>query len=160
MIEKHIILEDIDPVVFYGANNCHMQMIKALFPKLRIIARDNVIKVMGEEGETSQFERFIAEVQAWCNKYNSLKDEVILEIFNGNRPVVEKEGDVIVFSISGRPITPRTENQLRLVKAYEQNDIGMLRTTFVDFYRKALERMGSLCEAYVKAKDLSYAEIS
>ncbi|MBR5964335.1 MAG: PhoH family protein [Bacteroidaceae bacterium] len=123
MIEKHIILEDIDPVVFYGANNCHMQMIKALFPKLRIIARDNVIKVMGEEGETSQFERFIAEVQAWCNKYNSLKDEVILEIFNGNRPVVEKEGDVIVFSISGRPITPRTENQLRLVKAYEQNDM-------------------------------------
>lgn len=123
MIEKHIILEDIDPVVFYGANNCHMQMIKALYPKLRIIARDNVVKVMGEEEEIANFERFISEVQAWCSKYNSLKDEVILDIFNGNRPIVEKEGDVIVFSISGRPITPRTENQLRLVKAYENSDM-------------------------------------
>lgn len=123
MIEKHIVLEDVDPVVFYGANNCHMQMIKALYPKLRIIARDNVIKVMGEEEETTLFEHFIDEVQSWCNKYNSLKDEVILDIFNGNRPIVEKEGDVIVFSISGRPIMPRTENQLRLVKAYEQNDM-------------------------------------
>ena len=123
MIEKHIVLEDVDPVVFYGANNCHMQMIKSLFPKLRIIARDNVIKVMGEEEGTALFEHFIDEVQSWCNKYNSLKDEVILDIFNGNRPIVEKEGDVIVFSISGRPITPRTENQLRLVKAYEQNDM-------------------------------------
>lgn len=123
MIEKHIVLEDVDPVVLYGANNCHMQMIKALYPKLRIIARDNVIKVMGEEEETTLFEHFIDEVQSWCNKYNSLKDEVILDIFNGNRPIVEKEGDVIVFSISGRPIMPRTENQLRLVKAYEQNDM-------------------------------------
>lgn len=123
MIEKHIILEDIDPVVFYGANNCHMQMIKALYPKLRIVARDNILKVMGEEDELEAFERFIKEVCSYCSKYNSLKDEVILDIFNGNRPIIEKEGDVIVFSITGRPITPRTENQLKLVKAYEQNDM-------------------------------------
>ena len=123
MIEKHIVLEDIDPVVFYGANNCHMQMIKALYPKLRIVARDNILKVMGEEDELKAFERFIKEVCSYCSKYNSLKDEVILDIFNGNRPIIEKEGDVIVFSITGRPITPRTENQLKLVKAYEQNDM-------------------------------------
>ena len=49
MIEKHIVLEDIDPVIFYGPNNAHIQMIKALFPKLRIVARGNVIKVMGDE---------------------------------------------------------------------------------------------------------------
>lgn len=123
MIEKHIVLEDIDPVVFYGTGNAHMQMIKALYPKLRIIARDNVIKVMGEEEELEGFERFIGTVQAYCSKYNRLTDEAILDIFNGNRPIVEKENDVIVFSISGRPISPRTENQLRLVKEYEQNDM-------------------------------------
>ena len=123
MIEKHIVLEDIDPVVFYGANNCHMQMIKALYPKLRIVARDNILKVMGEEDELESFERFIGEVRTYCSKYNSLKDEVILDIFNGNRPIVEKEGDVIVFSITGRPITPRTENQLKLVRDYQSHDM-------------------------------------
>ena len=123
MIEKHIVLEDVDPVVFYGTGNAHMQMIKALYPKLRIIARDNVIKVMGDEEEMERFEHFMGEVQIHCSKYNSLSDEVILDIFNGNRPIVEKETDVIVYSISGRPISPRTENQLRLVKAYEQNDM-------------------------------------
>lgn len=51
MIEKHIVLEDIDPVIFYGVNNANMQMIKALFPKLRIVARGDVIKVMGMEEE-------------------------------------------------------------------------------------------------------------
>ena len=123
MIEKHIVLEDIDPVVFYGTNNCHMQMIKALYPKLRIVGRDNVIKVMGDEEEMLSFERFINEVQGYVSKYNSLKDEAILDIFNGNRPIVEKEGDVIVFSITGRPITPRTENQLKLVRDYQSHDM-------------------------------------
>ena len=59
MIEKHIVLEDIDPVIFYGINNTHIQMIKALFPKLRIVARDNVIKVMGDEEEMCAFEEAI-----------------------------------------------------------------------------------------------------
>ena len=57
MIEKHIVLEDIDPVIFYGVNNANMQMIKALFPKLRIVARGDVIKVMGDEEEMCAFER-------------------------------------------------------------------------------------------------------
>ena len=49
MTEKHIVLEDIDPVVFYGVGNSHLQMIKALYPKLRIVARDNVIRVLGDD---------------------------------------------------------------------------------------------------------------
>ena len=48
MIEKHIVLEDVDPVVFYGVNNTNIQMIKARYPKLRIVARGNIIKVMGD----------------------------------------------------------------------------------------------------------------
>ena len=48
MIEKLIVLEDIDPVIFYGVNNANIQLIKALYPKLRIVARGNVIKVLGD----------------------------------------------------------------------------------------------------------------
>ena len=123
MIEKHIILEDIDPALFYGANNTNLQMIKALFPKLRIMARGNVIRAMGDDEVLNTFENYVKQLEQHGSRYNSLKEEVLLDIFNGNRPMVEREGDVIVFSITGRPITPRTENQLHLVKSYRENDM-------------------------------------
>ena len=56
MIEKLIVLEDIEPGIFYGVNNANMQLIKALYPKLRIIARGNVIKVLGDEEEMCAYE--------------------------------------------------------------------------------------------------------
>jgi phosphate starvation-inducible PhoH-like protein len=123
MIEKHIVLEDVDPVVFYGVNNANMQMIKALYPKLRIVARDNVIRVMGDEEQMCAFEEHIMALEKHCAKYNSLKEEVILDIIKGNNPQVEKTGDVIVYSVTGKAITPRSENQLKLVKEYEKNDM-------------------------------------
>ena len=123
MIEKHIVLEDIDPVIFYGVNNANIQMIKALYPKLRIVARGNVIKVMGDEEEMCAFEESIIALEKHCAKYNSLKDEVIIDIVKGKTPQVEKTGDVIVFSVTGKPIVPRSENQLKLVKEYEKNDM-------------------------------------
>ena len=123
MIEKHIVLEDIDPVIFYGVNNANIQMIKALYPKLRIVARGNVIKVMGDEEEMCAFEESIIALEKHCAKYNSLKEEVILDIVRGKKPQIEKTGDTIVFSVTGKPIVPRSENQLKLVKEYEKNDM-------------------------------------
>lgn len=123
MIEKHIVLEDIDPVIFYGIKNANMQMIKALYPKLRIVARDNVIKVMGDEAEMCAFEESILALQKHCAQYNSLNEEVILDIVKGNKPKVEQCDDVIVYSVTGKPITPRSENQLKLVKAFDKHDM-------------------------------------
>ncbi len=123
MIEKHIVLEDIDPVIFYGVNNVNIQMIKALYPKLRIVARGNVIKVMGDEEEMCAFEESIIALEKHCAKYNSLKEEVIIDIIKGKTPQIEKTGDTIVFSVTGKPIVPRSENQLKLVKEYEKNDM-------------------------------------
>ena len=123
MIEKHIVLEDIDPVIFYGVNNANIQMIKALYPKLRIVARGNVIKVMGDEEEMCAFEESIIALEKHCAKYNSLKEEVIIDIIKGKTPQIEKTGDTIVFSVTGKPIVPRSENQLKLVKEYEKNDM-------------------------------------
>ncbi len=123
MIEKHIVLEDIDPVIFYGVNNANMQMIKALFPKLRIVARGNVIKVMGDEEAICAFEEAIVALEKHCVQYNSLNEETILDIVSGNMPKIEKTGDVIVYSVTGKPITPRSENQLKLVREFEKNDM-------------------------------------
>ena len=123
MIEKHIVLEDVDPVIFYGVNNANMQMIKALYPKLRIVARGDTIRVMGDEEQMCAFEEHIVALEKHCAKFNSLKEEVILDIIKGNKPQVEKTGDVIVYSVTGKAITPRSDNQLKLVKEYEKNDM-------------------------------------
>ena len=123
MIEKLIVLEDIDPVIFYGVNNANMQMIKALYPKLRIVARGNVIKVMGDEEEMCAFEEAVIAMQRHCAKYNSLNEESILDIIKGNKPNVEKPDDVIVYSVTGKPISPRSANQLKLVKEFDKNDM-------------------------------------
>lgn len=123
MIEKHIILEDVDPVVFYGVNNANIQMVKALYPKLRIVARGNVLHVMGDELEMCALEENIEKLQKHCLKYNSLTEEDILHILRGER--VSKEGveGVVVYSVTGKPISARSENQQKLVRLYQENDM-------------------------------------
>ena len=123
MIEKLIVLEDIDPVIFYGVNNANIQLIKALYPKLRIVARGNVIKVLGDEEEMCAFEENITKLEKYCAQYNSLKEEVIIDIIKGNAPQAEQTGNVIVFSVTGKPIIPRSENQLKLVEGFSKNDM-------------------------------------
>ena len=98
-------------------------MIKALYPKLRIVARGNVIKVLGDEEEMCAFEENITKLEKYCAEYNSLKEEVIIDIIKGNAPQAEKSGNVIVFSVTGKPIIPRSENQLKLVEAFAKNDM-------------------------------------
>lgn len=123
MIEKHIVLEDIDPVMLYGVNNVNLQMVKALYPKLRIVARGNVIHVMGDELEMCAFEEQIEKLQQHVLKFNRLSEEDILEIMKSGK--VSKEGieGVIVYSVTGKPITARSENQQQLVRAYQDNDM-------------------------------------
>ena len=121
MIEKHIVLEDIDPVMFYGVNNAHLQMIKSLYPKLRIVARDNVIRVLGDEEEMAKVEEDIEQMRKHLLKYNMLNDEDILDIVKGKQTKADSVKGVLVYSISGRPIKSRSENQQQLIDAYEKN---------------------------------------
>ena len=119
MIEKHIILEDIDTVVFYGVGNAHLQMIRSLYPKLRIVARDNVIRVLGDEEQMAAFEENIEKIRRHILRFNSLREEDILDIIRGGR-AKEVPDDVVVYSMSGRPIKARSENQQRLIEAFQQ----------------------------------------
>jgi len=123
MIERIYILESVDPVIFYGVNNVNMQLIKTLFPKLRIVARGNVMKVIGDEDESELFLKKIREVEKYCEKFNSLSEDVILDIIKGKAPVITKQENLIIHGMNGKPIVARTENQQRLVKAFEENDL-------------------------------------
>ncbi len=125
MIERIVIIDSADPVSFYGVNNANMHLIRNLFPKLRMGARGSVIKVIGDDAETSEFEKKIKELEAYCAKYNKLTEDVILDIIKGNKPAAggSSEGSVIIYGVNGKPISARTPNQFKLVEAFRQNDL-------------------------------------
>lgn len=123
MIERIVIIDNVDPVSFYGVNNCNMQLIRNLFPKLRMAARGSVIKVIGDEQETAEFEKCIKELEEYCVKYNKLTEDVILDIIKGKSPETPKHDDVIIYGINGKPISPRNTNQSLMVKSVHENDL-------------------------------------
>ncbi|MDL2247430.1 PhoH family protein [Bacteroides sp. OttesenSCG-928-J23] len=69
------------------------------------------------------FEEHIVKLEKYCVEYNSLKEDVIIDIIKGNAPQAEKAGNVIVFSVTGKPIIPRSENQMKLVEGFQKNDM-------------------------------------
>ena len=123
MIERHVIIDNVDPMVFYGVNNCNIQLIRNLFPKLRMAARGNVIKVIGDEEETALFEQKVKELADFCNHYNQLNEEVIIDTIKGTPPKELKMDDAIIFGVNGKPIKARTPNQQLLVKTFTENDL-------------------------------------
>ena len=123
MTEKHIVLEDIDPVVFCGVAGKHIQMLKALYPKLRIVSRGDVLKVLGDEEQMAAFEETVERLRRHVLRFNSLDEPTLLDIVGGHRHSDEVPSDVVVYSMSGRPIKARSENQQRLIDSYQQNDM-------------------------------------
>ena len=123
MNERIVIVDGIDPQTFYGVNNCNINLIRNLFPKPRMAARGNVIKVIGEESETGLFERKIKEIEAYAAKYNKLTEDVIIDIIKGEPPKNVNTEGVIIFGQSGRPIAPRNANQAKMVQSFAQNDL-------------------------------------
>ena len=98
-------------------------MLKALFPKLRIVARDNVVRVLGDEEDMARFEEDIEKMRKHVVKYNSITDEDILDIIKGRQTKADAVKDVLVYSISGRPIKSRSENQQQLIDAFNKSDM-------------------------------------
>lgn len=123
MIEKHIVLEDIDPVILYGVNNTHLQIIKALYPKLRIVARDNVLRVLGDEEQMANFEENIEKIRKHVLRYNSINEDNLINIIKGGKINDDTSSDVVVYNISGKPIKSRSANQQKLIDAYNNNDM-------------------------------------
>ena len=151
MIERIVVIDNVDPVIFYGVNNSNMQLIRSLFPKLRIAARGSLIKALGDEEETAEFEKKIKELEDYCVKYNRLGEEVILDVVKGKPPKELKMDDVIIYGVNGKPIQGRSANQQKLVKAFQENDLtfalgpaGTGKTYLAVVYAASLLKKGEI----------------
>ena len=127
MTEINIFLEDIDPVVFFGTNNSLLDKIRSFFPKIKIMARGNEIKCMGEETEIMIFAEKFNELIEYYRKYNRLDEQDIEKyLFDAEHMKSASNGEfeqVIVFGTSGKPVRARTVNQSLLVNDYKFNDL-------------------------------------
>lgn len=123
MIERIVIVDNVDPIIFYGVNNANMQLIKNLYPKLRISARGSVIRVVGEDSEMTDFEAKVKELSVYAERYNSLPEDVIIATVKGEAAREKPNDGAIIYGINGKPISARTPNQQKLVDAFNSNDL-------------------------------------
>lgn len=124
MIEKIFLIENADPVIFYGTNNSNIHAIRNLLPKMKIVARGNAVKCMGDEEEIARFEEIFQQMESHCARYNSLTEEVVCDFISGKTKQQDvPDKNLIIFGVNGKPIVARTPNQKKLVAAYEKNDL-------------------------------------
>ncbi len=125
-MESKIDLDNLDPVDFYGVNEQRLEHVRTMFPKIKLVARGNAIKVLGEAAEVERFRAFLDKIKRHYSTYNSLSDTEWDSLLNDNATQASLHaggGDVILFSTTGNPIKPRSETQMRMAKEFEKNDL-------------------------------------
>ncbi|MDX9697560.1 MAG: PhoH family protein [Bacteroidales bacterium] len=127
MIEKVIYLEGIEPVNVYGIKNIRLEKLKDFYPKLKIIARGNEIKVQGDENEINLFEDKLELIIEYFLKFKQLSDNEFDALLKGEGESLLKQredaDDALVYGNNAKPIRARTVNQQRLVDEYNTNDM-------------------------------------
>lgn len=127
MNELILELTEISPREFFGQHNENIDLLKKHFPKLKIVARGNKIKVYGDEELLEEFDRRFNMLIAHFSKYNTLDENVIERVLTSNGTAdyesPKNSGETLVHGVSGRLIKPRTVNQRRMVDAAKQNDM-------------------------------------
>ena len=127
MFERVIYLEGIDPIQIFGINNSSFETIKSAFPKLKLIARGNEVKALGERNAIDDFEDKIGQLIGYYDKYQSLSKDEIIEILltsgTQNLKSGETEENVLIYGHSGKIIKARTPNQLKLSEEFLKNDL-------------------------------------
>lgn len=126
MFEKTFHLEGVDLLEFYGVNNTKLDLIKSFFPKMKIIARGDMMKAKGSEEDIFTFEQKLNELLSQYHDFHALPDPVIVQIISEKLQadgVSQDNSDILVFGNNGRPVRARTPNQRILVEATEKNDL-------------------------------------
>jgi phosphate starvation-inducible PhoH-like protein len=123
--EKSIEIKGVNPVELFGVNNSKLKQIKSFFPKLKVVARGNILTVLGEAEEISNFEKKFQLVIDFFIKYNSLSENEVNALMaeDGELLVSSSANDTLVHGNGGAKIKARTQNQRKLVEAVNENDM-------------------------------------
>ena len=126
MHEKTIEVSGINPVELFGVNNANLKHIKSFFPKLKVVARGNIITIVGDEEVMEEFERKFELVVQHFHKFNAVTENNIdnLMLDDGQKMISTDDGsETIVHGNQGVKIKARTLNQKKLVQAVNANDM-------------------------------------
>lgn len=124
-LEKIISLEDIDYVHFWGTNDKVLEFVRILFPKLKLIVRSEMLKLIGAEEDIVFFEEKFKSMLFFYEKFGKIDESSIMQIMDNSTEGLAEEtsGDVLVHGRNGLLIKARTANQHKMVKACENNDL-------------------------------------
>ncbi len=127
MSEKVIQMEIDSPLEFYGPGDIHLNLIKSLFPKLRIVVRGDYVKLIGTKNDISLCEKRLDLLMVQFEKFGKINEEMIVGIMgdeqNSHSIPNELSDDVLVFGRHGKLIKALTVNQKRMVESSEKNDM-------------------------------------
>ena len=123
--DREIIIEGVDTRELYGVNDAYIEQIKALHPKLKILARGSTLRVLGSQADIDDFEHKMKGLIAYYNRYGHISREVVAQSFSRGFSREEQPADnnVIVYGNNGAIIRARTVNQQRLVELYDSCDL-------------------------------------
>jgi phosphate starvation-inducible PhoH-like protein len=129
LTEKSFSLESYSPVEIYGVNDRNLELLRQQFPKLKILARDETLKVMGEDQDIDAFAQVFSSLLMYYDNYGRIQESDILNLAgNGNASEVvssfrEVNSDVLVHGRNGMMIRARTPNQHLMVESIATNDM-------------------------------------
>ena len=125
IIEKIFSLEEIDYTRFWGDNDKILDFVRILFPKLKLIARGEMLKVVGSTDDIDHFDGKLQAMITYYDKVGRLNENVIMQIFEngGSTPEAETNDEILVHGRNGLLVKARTPNQKRLVEAVKENDM-------------------------------------
>ena len=126
MNERTIELTNIAPAEFWGIQEAHLETLKKLYPKLKIVVRGNLVKAFGEQEILDEFEKQLGRLVAYFAKYNRIDDNVIERIIQSSEQddkKFNKSDDTLVHGVGGRLVKALTPNQQKLVDLIEKNDM-------------------------------------
>ena len=126
MNERIIELTEINPKDFFGTQNRNIAQLKKYFPKIKVVARGNKIKIFGEEELLDEFEKRLQMLVNHFNRYNKLDEnsiERLLTSKEGEEKKSKKSDEILVHGVNGRLIKAQTSNQRKMVEAIRKNDM-------------------------------------
>lgn len=125
-MEKEIELSEIHPLALFGVNNSNLGVLQEKFPKLKLVARGNSLKILGPANHVAAFEGKLDQIIRFYNSFNRLSEQDLYHLLEGESPkeiTAPKKSDVLVFGVGGKNIKAESKNQKSIVAANEKSDM-------------------------------------